>query len=180
VQSPVIAAGIAPAAGIWVTGTDPVTGALAVAASRDGGRGWAAVDLGLHPVAAPRLASYDGLHAYLLVRTAQGFALAATADGGGHWHVTGAQLPWPQDAAPTSGYGLAVRPDGALLAWLSTAPSVSYLVSTDHGATFRAFENGPGGALYPLPDGYVAVGVEPKVSRDGATWTPAQLPYQLR
>jgi hypothetical protein len=178
VADPVVCSGISPTHGIWVTGSGRSTGTLTVSVSSDDGHSWKAADLGIRPIAAPRLATYDGLHAYLLVRTAQGFALAVSADGGAAWHLTSAQLPWPRDTAPDAGYGLAVRPDGTLLAWLATTPAVSYLQSTDRGLTFRALDNGPGGALYPLPDGYVATGVEPKLSRDAATWTPAELPYR--
>jgi hypothetical protein len=179
VSDPVVCPGVDPARGIWVTGTASATGALTVAVSSDGGRAWKSQDLGIRPVDAPRLATYDGTHAYLLVRTAQGFVLAATADAGATWKVTGAELPWPQDTAPNTAYGLAVRPDGTVLAWLATTPAVSYLQSADRGLVFRALDNGPGGALYELPDGYVATGVEPKLSRDAATWTPAELPIRL-
>lgn len=170
--------GIAPSRGIWVTGASG--GVPTVAVSRDGGRDWTARQLDLPAGTGVALATYDGGYAYLLARTPSGFRIAVTADGGQSWQVSPAELPWPAGVPQTAAYGLAVRPDGGVLAWVATTPTVSYLQSTDHGQTFRALENGPGGVLYQLPDGYVTVGLDTKISRDAATWTLAKLPYLLR
>ncbi len=179
-SSAVVVPGIAAGRGIWVTGTDPVSGEPAVAVSHDGGRHWSSNDLALPGATEAELASYDGQHGYLLARTPTGFRLAVTSNGGLSWQVTPNALPWPMDVALGVPYGLAVRPDGAVLAWVGTTPTISYLQSGDHGASFHALDNGPGGELYPLPDGYVTVGPTPKLSKDAATWTAAKLPYLLR
>jgi len=180
VNSPTVTAGIAGTKGIWITGTDPATGLPAVSVSHDGGHQWRTSTIALTGVDSVALASYDGVHGYLLARIGVGFRLAVTGDGGQSWQLTPAPLPWPQQADPGAAYGIVVRPDGGVLAWLATTPALSYLQSTDAGTSFKALENGPGGAVYQLPDGYVAVGVEPKLSRDAATWAAAKLPYLLR
>ena len=168
--------------GFWVTGTDPVTGQVAVAVSADKGRTWTERSLGLPPSSqAPVFASYDGHTAYLLSRADTGdFSLLVTTDGGYSWQRCTGALPWPEPIAARADFGLVVRPDGSILAWLVTGPGVAYLQSAAGGGHFTAVDNGPGGPVYALPDGYVSAALSPQVSRDAATWVPAKLPYLSR
>jgi hypothetical protein len=163
-------------AGIWVTGTDPVTGDVAVSVSRDAGMTWTSTRLGvLAGDNTPVLATSHGQVAYLLTRTAdRSFALFSTADGGRSWNRLTTALPWPQTDNGT-GYGIVVRPDGSLLAWLATSPTLSYIQSTDGGLRF-ANVSGPGGPVIAVSDGYVSLSTPPKVSSDGSSWTAATLP----
>jgi photosystem II stability/assembly factor-like uncharacterized protein len=175
VRQPTVAP-VAPSKGMWVTGTDPASGQLAVAASQDGGRTWHSAGLGLAADSGPPvLASYDGRTAYLLVHTVdRQFALLRTTDSGASWQRLSTGLPWPP-ADNANGYGLVVRPDGSLLAWLQGRPTVVYAQSTDGGHTFNNVM-GPGGPVIAVSDGYVSLGSSPKLSRDGLTWADAGLP----
>ncbi|GIH12601.1 WD40/YVTN/BNR-like repeat-containing protein [Rugosimonospora africana] len=167
----------APANGLWVTGTNPVTGDLAVSVSRNAGHTWTTAGLGVMTGgSAPVLATYQGQTAYLLTRTVdRDFALFQTVDGGQSWQRLTTQLPWPAQTDNGVGYGLVVRPDGSLLAWLATNPGPSYTQSTDHGRTFSNVA-GPGGPLISVPDGYVSLSSPPKLSSDGSNWVPAAVP----
>jgi murein DD-endopeptidase MepM/ murein hydrolase activator NlpD len=175
VQQPTVAP-VPPARGVWVIGTDPASKRLAVAVSQDAGRGWHSAALDLPTDAGPPvLASYNGRVAYVLARTAdRQFALLRTTDSGVTWQRLSTTLPWPP-ADTGTGYGLVVRPDGSLLAWLETDPTVVYAQSTDGGHTF-ANVAGPGGPVIAVSDGYVSLGAPPKVSVDGSTWASATLP----
>jgi len=107
----------------------------------------------------------------LLVRLAdEDFALFSTADSGQTWHRRGTRLPWPQPVPVGAPFGLVVRPDGALLAWLDSSPTITYLESTDGGGSFRVSSAGPGGPVVWVSDGYVALGNQPSVSRNAANW----------
>jgi hypothetical protein len=173
-----VAGAVAPAKGLWVIGNSAVTGDVGVAVSQNAGASWTTVGL---PVAAgsvpPVLASYDGHTAYLLVQTTdREFALFQTTDGGSSWHRLSTTLPWPAPSDTPTGYGLVVRPDGSLLAWLGTSPATVYAQSTDGG---RHYANvaGPGGPVIAVADGYVCLAGAPKLSNDGFTWANAVLPY---
>jgi hypothetical protein len=170
-------ASTAPANGLWVTGTNPVTGDLAVSVSRDAGHGWTTAGLGVMTGGnTPVLATYQGQTAYLLTRTVdRDFALFQTVDGGQSWQRLSTQLPWPAQTDNGVGYGLVVRPDGSLLAWLATAPAPTYAQSTDRGRTFSNV-TGPGGPVIAVSDGYVSLGTPPKLSSDGSNWAPATVP----
>ena len=177
VRAPVVAP-VAPSHGLWVTGTDPGTsGQVAVTTSRDAGRTWQTSVLGVPADAGrPVLASYNGRVAYLLTRTAdRQFALLRTSDSGATWDRLSSTLPWPS-SEPNAAYGIVVRPDGTVLAWLQTSPTVTYALSTDGGHTFGNV-TGPGGPVIAVSDGYVSLGSPPKLSRDGSTWTQATLPF---
>jgi hypothetical protein len=167
---------VAPSLGLWVTGTDPASGKLAVTTSRDAGRTWQSTTLDLAGDSGPpALASYNGRVAYLLVRTVdRQFALFRTSDTGDTWQRLSTALPWPA-ADTNAGYGIVVRPDGSVLAWLQTSPTVVYAQSTDGGHSF-ANQAGPGGPVIAVSDGYVSLGSPPKLSRDGSTWAAANLP----
>jgi hypothetical protein len=177
VRQPVVAP-VAPGHGLWVVGTDPGSGGqVAVTTSRDAGRTWQTSVLGVPADAGrPILASYNGRVAYLLARTAdRQFALLRTSDSGASWDRLSTTLPWP-GADPNTAYGLVVRPDGAVLAWLQTSPTVTYALSLDGGHTFGNVA-GPGGPVIAVSDGYVSLGSPPKLSRDGSTWAQATLPF---
>jgi len=176
--APTVVGSVAADKGIWVYGMVPGTGRLGVSVSVDGGDLWTTSDLGV-PVGAvaPVLATYDGQTGYLLARLdSGGYALFATHDAGQSWHRVTTRLPWPDPVAGGGPYGLVVRPDGALLAWLDTGLTVAYLQSPEGGGSFTATAAGPGGPVYAVSDGYVALGTAPKLSRDAATWFPATIP----
>jgi hypothetical protein len=175
VRNPVVGR-IAPKYGLWVTGADPATGQVSVATSRDAGHTWQSTVLGLAGDAGPPvLASYNGRTAYVLIRTIDGaFAVLRSTDGGASWQRLSTTLPWPPTESDSS-YGLVVRPDGSVLAWLQTSTTVVYALSTDGGRTF-ANTTGPGGPVIAVSDGYVSLGSQPKLSPDGLTWAPATLP----
>jgi hypothetical protein len=181
-NSPSVVDNLAPAKGIWVVGSS-FGGELAVSVSTDAGRTWITRPLGLNTAQVsgydqPILASYTGRTAYLLVRLAdEEFALYWTNDAGQTWGRRNGQLPWPQPIPVGAPYGLVVRPDGTLLAWLASSPTITYLESTDRGATFRVTSSGPGGPVFALPDGYVQLGSPPAVSRDAASWAAAPITY---
>jgi hypothetical protein len=179
---PTVIDNLAPAKGIWVTGTLP-GGQFGVSVSRDAGRTWTTQALGLtvnqlSSFDEPVFASYTGATAYLLLRQAdEEFALFWTVDGGQNWHRQQTRLPWPEPVPVGAAYGLVVRPDGSLLAWLSSNPTVTYLDSAGAGAPFRVSSSGPGGPVYAVPDGYVELGSKPAISRDAATWAAAHVSY---
>jgi hypothetical protein len=167
-----------PANGLWVTGTNPVTGDLAVSVSRDAGHSWTTAGLGVMTGGnVPVLATYRGQTAYLLTRTVdRGFALFQTVDGGRSWQRLTTQLPWPAQTDNGVGYGLVMRPDGSLLAWLASRPAPTYAQSTDQGRTFSNV-TGPGGPVISVADGYVSLTLPaPQVSSDGSNWVRASLP----
>lgn len=176
VRQPTVAS-VPASKGLWVTGTDPTGKQLAVASSQDAGRTWHSFTLDV-PVAdagPPVVASYNGHVAYLLVRGVdKQFELWHTTDSGASWQPVSTELYWPA-TDNRSDYGLVVRPDGSLLAWLSTSPTVAYAVSQDGGRTFASLR-GPGGPVIQVSDGYVSLSAPPMVSRDGYTWTQAALP----
>ena len=68
-----------------------------------------------------------------------------------------------------------VRPDGSLLAWLSTSPTVTYAQLPNGGHSFTGVQ-GPGGPVIQVSGGYVSLSGPPKVSSDGLTWKQATLP----
>jgi hypothetical protein len=175
VRQPTVAP-VAPGLGVWVTGVDPTTRQIAVATSRDAGDTWQSARLGVAPGPVPPvLASYNGRVAYLLTRTTdQDFVLLHTSDSGATWQRLATALPWPK-ADPNTRYGLVVRPDGSLLAWLATSPAVVYAQSIDGGYTFTNVA-GPGGPVIAVSDGYVSLGAPPKLSLDGWSWAQASLP----
>ena len=176
VRQPMVAS-VAPNHGLWVVGADQGgSGQVAVTTSRDAGRIWQTSVLGVPADAGrPVLASYNGRVAYLLARTAdRQFVLLRTTDSGGTWDRQSTTLPWPS-ADPNTAYGIVVRPDGAVLAWLQTSPAVTYALSTDGGRTFGIVP-GPGGPVIAVSDGYVSLGSPPKLSRDGSTWAQATVP----
>ncbi len=177
-DTPAVAPGVAASKGIWAYGVIPNGTELGVSVSVNGGTRWTTTALGV-PVGAatPVLATYDGRTGYLLTRLdTGGYALFATRDAGLSWTHLPAWLPWPTAVPGGGGYGLVVRPDGTLLAWLDTGLTVAYLNSSDGGATFTATATGPGGPVYAISDGYVSVGTAPKLSHDAATWSPATIP----
>jgi hypothetical protein len=175
VRQPTVAS-VPASRALWVTGTDATGKQLVVAESSDAGRTWHSVTLEQVPSDAgpPVLASYDGHVAYLLTRGAdRQFELWRTDDTGASWQRVSTQLPWLADNR--SDYGLVVRPDKSLLAWLATSPTVTYAQSHDEGRNFDNVQ-GPGGPVVQVSDGYVSLSGPPKVSNDGLTWKQAALP----
>jgi hypothetical protein len=162
--------------GLWVTGTDASGKQLVVATSQDAGHNWRSATLEELPSDAGPvvLATYNGHKAYLLLRGAdKQFELWRTNDTGATWQRMSTQLPWQADNR--SDYGLVVRPDGSLLAWLASSPTVTYAQSHDEGSSFTNVQ-GPGGPVIQVSDGYVSLSGPPKVSTDGLTWRQAALP----
>jgi hypothetical protein len=175
---------LAPAKGIWVMGT-AAGGQFAVSVSRDAGRTWTTQALGL-PVSQlssfddPVFASYNGLTALVLTRLAnEDFALFWTIDGGVTWHRESSRLPWPEPIPVGAAYGLVVRPDGSLLAWLASNPTITYLQAAGVGGQFRIPQSGPDGPVYAVPDGYVELGTRPALSQDAAHWSPTKIAYTV-
>jgi hypothetical protein len=172
-----VAGSIPPADGLWVTGNNAVTGQAAVAVSRDAGRSWHTVGLGVLPgPGTPVLASRDGHTAYLLIRTVQGtYPMFRSVDGGLSWQRTPGTPQWPEPASSDTGYGLVVRADATVLAWLASSPATVYLGSSNGGRTFTNV-TGPGGPVLAVSDGYVSLGGGTKLSSDGLNWANAVLP----
>jgi hypothetical protein len=102
------------------------------------------------------------------------FAVMRSSDSGASWQRLSTTLPW-LPAESDNSYGLVVRPDGSILAWLQTTTTVVYALSTDSGRTF-VNTTGPGGAVIAVSDGYVSLGSQPKLSPDGLTWATATVP----
>jgi hypothetical protein len=174
---PSVVPGIPVNRGVWVTGV-ATSGKAGVAVSQDGGTSWVVRDLGVPAGGQSVLATLNGSTAYLLVRLPDWtFALFRTGDGGRSWHKAAGQ-PWsglvPAPVGAT--YGLAVRPDGSLLAWLSGA-NLTYAESRDGGQSFHAFV-GPRGQVFQVSDGYVLLGATPMLSHDAVNWSPAELGYE--
>jgi hypothetical protein len=184
--APTVAAGVAPADGWWVTGSDPDTDQLSVAISRDQGRTWIGQQLGVpSPDETPAVATRDGRTGYVFARVdppgADGVAGWRTTDGGGTWQRIDAKLPPRPDTggstAPTK-WNAVVRPDGSILLWSGDSLTPSYLESTDGGQSFHR-TSGPSGRVVALSDGYATVNLPPAVSTDGRTWTPVVSPAYL-
>jgi hypothetical protein len=181
---PALVDNLAPTKGIWVTGTDS-RGQFAVSVSRDAGHTWTTQSLGV-PVAQlssfdePVFASYNGLTAFLLTRLAdEEFGLFWTIDAGSTWHRESSRLPWPDPVPVGAQYGLVVRPDGTLLAWLANSPAITYLEASGVGGQFRITQAGPDGPVYAIPGGYVELGTRPALSNDAAHWAPARVAYTV-
>ncbi len=180
---------LAPSNGIWVLGS--LNGQLAMSVSRDAGNNWLTQPLGLPAaqasafdpaVFATNPGASGGRVAYLLMRLAsEDFALFSTVDGGATWRREPGQLPWPQPVPVGVQYGLVVRPDGTLLAWLSGSPTITYLESTDSGNNFRVTSAGPGAPVFAVPGGYVELGTGShlRISADAANWVQAQVSYAV-
>jgi hypothetical protein len=174
---------IPPDRGWWVTGTDPATGELAVAVSKDLGVTWEFRTLGLRPgVADPVLATGDGRTVFVFVRTSTGLQQRRSTDGGLSWATLTTPMPWPsfRTSEVSRPFGAVVRLDGSLLVWVEEPPGAVFLDSVDSGASYRA-ASGPSGPIVGVLDGFVAVADPPSVSIDGHTWStlprpPVELP----
>jgi hypothetical protein len=165
--------------GWWVTGADRSTGELAVALSHDHGTTWHTSELGVVPAtgAQPILATPDGTHVYVLVRSGGQMLLIRSSDGGATWAA-----PIPEAGWTGSGdYGLITPADGSLGVWLADdgADAVSYRRSVDHGATFTVVtgKSAPTGRVVSIPGGYVTLGAHPTMSVDGRTWRSIAMPF---
>jgi hypothetical protein len=165
--------------GWWVTGADRDTGELAVAFSHDQGTTWHTSELGVVPEtgAQPILATPDGTHVYLLVRSGGRMLLIRSSDGGATWAA-----PIPEAGWNASGdYGLITPADGSLGVWLANdgADAVSYRRSVDHGTTFKVVtgKTAPSGRVVSIPGGYVTLGAHPTMSVDGHTWRSITMPF---
>jgi hypothetical protein len=180
VDRPVLAAGVAPGNGWWVTGTDRASGELAVSVSHDRGQSWTTRRLGVTSTDTPALASHDGSTAYLFTRSGLGITVLRTADGGASWVTVASTLTrLPAEVAPAgSRLGALVRPDASVLVWVDDGNVPAYFDSTDQGRTF-ASTSGPAARVVAVPDGYVAVTSPPAISRDARTWTPLPGPAYL-
>jgi hypothetical protein len=172
--------------GWWVCGTAPGSGELAVSVSRDRGGSWSTHTLGLLPdvtdasgstetLAGATLATSDGINVYVLVLSGGQMVLTRSLDGGQTWAPTAIGEVWPTG----SKYGLVTRADGSLLVWFTRAGVTTYLRSVDHGETFTPDVGppAPGGAIVKVEDGYLTLGSNPTVSRNGMTWSAADVPY---
>ncbi|WP_163507649.1 hypothetical protein [Fodinicola acaciae] len=177
---------------------------LRVEVSRDRGRTWSAAKVPSAPAgyeqAYATVASYDGRTAYALVNEMElhqkGFpasvgALYVSHDGGATWSLV-------SRGAVTAGSGLAVLPNGTLLASKvesGAGPDAGQwlMASRDGGRSFQEASGVGGGPgtiwvrfMRSATGGYVVLtltgrGGEPTVNRwyvttDGMTWTPAPEP----
>jgi hypothetical protein len=185
VSEPVLANDVG---GWWVCGTTPA-GELAVSVSHDDGRVWTTHRTGLLPdastpgsTAGAALATADGTHVYLMMRSRGGIALIYSGDGGMTWDPIATSKTWPNATT----YSLVITPDGSLLASFTAAPktagtagSTTYLISKDQGATFLP-PTGPlmaSGPIVAVGNGFVSLGTSPAISPDGVNWQAAYVPY---
>lgn len=177
----VLVTSVAPEYGWWVTGRDPASDETAVAVSRDLGRTWTVVRLGVRPgMGDPVLTTGDGTTAYVFVRTADGIQQRLTTDGGLTWRPQYSTLPWPalfgvKGEPVERRLGAVVRRDKSLLVWAEAEPGAVFLESYDVGATYRQAA-GPSGPIVAVQDGFVAVGAPPMFSYDGYSWTSLPSP----
>ena len=128
------------------------------------------------------LASYDGVtsRTCLTAPTTGEFACCVTTDGGKSWRRAAGTFPWPQPVDPAASLRPGGTPGRHSSGLADQQPGVAYALSADGGRTFTALPNGPGGAIIAVSDGYVSLGSQPKLSRDGATWVAAKIPYLVR
>jgi hypothetical protein len=160
--------------GWWVTGTDPLTGMLDVSVSRDAGRTWPTESIGVLADRAA-VASTDGTHAYMLVRSAGQMLLCRSTDGGHAWQEPTPLTDWPT----ATDFGIYLSRDGRLTVWLVTTAGTTYLSSTDGGISFVPAV-GPVAAPGPvvaLSNGYLTLGGRPAISTDGNSWSSPYVPY---
>ena len=182
-EKPVLATGVAPENGWWVTGLDLITGGLAVSVSHDQGRSWTTRRLGTAPGAddAPAVATVNGTTAYVFVHTTNNAVIALrTTDAGQDWHVLNppvSQLP-EHLTAGSARVGALIRPDGSVLMWVEDGTAPMYMESGDGGASFHGV-SGPGGRMVAVAGGYAVVSTPPAISRDARTWTVVPVPAYL-
>jgi hypothetical protein len=164
--------------GWWVTGEDPTTKEVAVSVSRDKGASWSTSLTGViaDPGYDPALATADGRKVYLLVHSSGQMLLFRSTDSGATWPNAQPENKW----SGYKRYGILTPPGGSISVWLSNddAAGVSYLRSTDAGSSFSPVIGpyAPTGEVVSLSDGYVALGSQPALSRDGRNWTSISLP----
>jgi hypothetical protein len=168
--------------GWWVTGSDPQTGELCVAVSRDRGITWQTTSLGvISDDHTPSLATRDGRSVYVLVHSAGQMLLIRSTDGGLTWGQPRVESAW--NTYPR--YGVLTPPDGSVGVWLSPTADVAasvnaiiYRRSTDGGTSFTSVvgSSAPNGQVVSLPGGYVTLGTKPALSADARTWTTIALP----
>jgi hypothetical protein len=162
--------------GWWVSGTDPVTGQLALAVSDDGGKSWASRTLGIEKANAVPALAVSGDTVYLLVAAGGHLQLRKSADRGHNWSTLTATQTWPAAGR----YGIIIRPDHSLLVWLDQSNGTTTLLhSTNGGLTFAPDRgaDAANGGIVTLSDGYVMLGAKAYVSRDAETWTLLQVPW---
>ncbi len=161
--------------GWWVTGTDPLTGALNLAVSDDSGRSWTSHSVGVDKVQATPAVAVSGNTIYLLVAADGQLLLRKSSDRGLTWSTLTAPDNWPA----SSHYGIIVRPDHSVLVWLDRNGHTTLMHSRDGGLSF-AKDRGNGAANAPIvtvSDGYIMLGAKPALSRDAVTWTSLQVPW---
>ena len=182
-EQPVLATGVEPSAGWWVTGLDVLTSDLAVSVSRDEGRSWTTRRLGTPPPADQPAAvtSSDGRTGYVFLRTTQNAVITLrTADGGGSWReMAPALVHLPAHlAVPGTHVGAVMRADGSVLMWVDDGTVPAYLETTDGGVSFHSV-TGPGGRVVAVGGGFAVISTPPQISRDARTWTTVPVPAFL-
>ena len=162
--------------GWWVSGTDPISGALTLAVSDDSGKSWANRPMNIQTVQATPALAVSGDTVYVLVAAGGHLQLRKSTDRGLNWSTLTAPDTWP----PTSRYGIIIRPDKSVLVWLErSGGTASLLHSKDGGLTFAADHGAAtvNGTIVTLADGYVMLGSNAYLSRDAETWTLLQVPW---
>jgi len=164
--------------GWWVLGTTPA-GQLAVSVSRDHGHTWSTEGLGVVPDASTpggtrgaSLATIDGRHVYVLVRTDGQMSLLGSNDGGATWGPLATSQAWPD----ADSYGLVATTSGGLIAWFTSGRNTTAFESTDGGGTFSAY-SGVAGPVVATGGQYVVLGLAPSTSTNGVDWASAYVPY---
>lgn len=169
---------------LWVTGGEPGTGRPVVAVTRDRGRSWRSVQL--TPPATPLLGvtvvTHDGRTAYAFVRAQAPTGVPVKNGLGAVWRTTDGGARWQRvpplfsGAQPRSLLGVALLPDGRLLATTEDVDRINVRYSTDGGHLFlRAQDPVPSlGWIDEVAGRYVAGGMYGGhfASRDGVHWTP--------
>ncbi|WP_432834965.1 hypothetical protein [Dactylosporangium sp. CA-092794] len=171
-----VVAGLPAAAGWWVAGADLHTGAPAVAVSVNQGTSWTARTLDAPPgLDVPTVVTVDGRNAWAFVRYTHSIKFFRTSDAGVNWREvhTPIELPASLKTLDNRPFGALQRPDRSLLLWFQAGADTVYLASND-GEHF-VVAAGPGGAIAPVDNGFVALGDRAQISQDAHAWQEADL-----
>jgi photosystem II stability/assembly factor-like uncharacterized protein len=161
--------------GWWVCGADSDTGMPVLAVSRDDGATWELHPMGVDRVDAPPALVAQGDTVYLLASSHHHLTLQKSTDSGRSWSALPGASGWPA----ATRYGLVAAQDKSLVAWLSTNSGTVLMRSKDGGVTFAPYHapGTPAGPIVTVSDGYLMLGSQPALSRDGVTWTAVTVPW---